>query len=89
MAAQSAQQTLKSVGESITSYNGLVKAYYRKEVDKPSLPKYRKRSGLAAVSFPKQALTWKNGCFYPSVSNETKPHRFFCGGVAPAFMHGG
>ncbi|MDJ0798805.1 MAG: transposase [Calothrix sp. MO_167.B12] len=74
MAAQSAQQTLKSVGESITSYNGLVKAYYRGDVDKPSLPKYRKRGGFAAVAFPKQALTWKNGCFYPSISKETKPH---------------
>ncbi len=74
MAAQSAQQTLKSVGESITSYNGLVKAYYRGEVDKPSLPKYRKSGGLAAVTFPKQALTWKNGCFYPSISKDTKPH---------------
>jgi IS605 OrfB family transposase len=90
MAAQSAQQTLKSVGESITSYNGLVKAYYRGEVDsaksagsvsvpsnfvrRPSLPKYRKRGGLAAVTFPRQALTWKNGCFYPSISKETKPH---------------
>ncbi|MFB2768732.1 RNA-guided endonuclease TnpB family protein, partial [Pelatocladus sp. BLCC-F211] len=45
MAAQSAQQTLKSVGESIVGYNGLVKAYYRGEVDKPSLPGYRKSGG--------------------------------------------
>ncbi|MEO0969090.1 MAG: transposase [Cyanobacteria bacterium J06639_18] len=74
MAAQSAQQTLKSVGESITSYNGLVKAYYRGEIDKPSLPGYRKSGGLAAVTFPRQALTWKNGYFYPSISKETKPH---------------
>ena len=74
MAAQSAQQTLKSVGESIVSYNGLVKAYYRGEVDRPSLPKYRKPGGLAAVTFPRQALTWKNCCFYPSISKQTKPH---------------
>jgi putative transposase len=102
MAAQSAQQTLKSVGESIVSYNGLVKAYYRGEVDRreislgdaspkevsresdhgdtprwrisPSLPNYRKSGGLAAVTFPRQALTYKNGCFYPSISKETKPH---------------
>lgn len=74
MAAQSAQQTLKTVGESIASYNGLVSAYYKGEVDRPSLPKYRKRSGLAAVTFPRQALTYKNGCFYPSISRETKPH---------------
>ncbi len=38
MAAQSAQQTLKTVGESITSYNQLVQAYYQGEVDRPSLP---------------------------------------------------
>jgi putative transposase len=74
MAAQSAQQTLKSVGESLVGYNGLVKAYYRGEVDRPSLPGYRESGGLAAVTFPRQALTWKNGCFYPSVSKETKPH---------------
>nr|WP_155750103.1 IS200/IS605 family accessory protein TnpB-related protein [Scytonema sp. UIC 10036] len=74
LAAQAAQQTLKSVGESITSYNGLVNAYYRGEVDRPSLPQYRKSGGLAAVTFPRQALTYKDGCFYPSISRETKPH---------------
>ena len=74
MAAQSAQQTLKSVGESIVSYNGLVNLYYREEVDRPSLPKYRKKGGASAVTFPRQALTYKDGCFYPSISRETKPH---------------
>ena len=73
LAAQAAQQTLKSVGESITSYNGLVGLYYKGEVDRPSLPKYRKKGGLAAVTFPRQALTYREGCFYPSVSKETKP----------------
>jgi putative transposase len=74
MAAQSAQQTLKSVSESIVSYNGLVNLYYKGEVNRPSLPKYRKKSGLAAVTFPHQALTYRDGCFYPSISRETKPH---------------
>ncbi|HBB33938.1 MAG TPA: transposase, partial [Cyanobacteria bacterium UBA9273] len=74
MAAQSAQQTLKSVSESIVSYNGLVNLYYKGEVDRPSLPKYRKKGGLAAVTFPRQALTYKDGFFYPSISRETKPH---------------
>ncbi|MBE9037267.1 RNA-guided endonuclease TnpB family protein [aff. Roholtiella sp. LEGE 12411] len=73
MAAQSAQQTLKSVGESITAYNGLVKAYYNGEVDKPSLPKYRKKGGLAAVTFPRQALNFNEGYFKPSISKESKP----------------
>ena len=74
MAAQSAQQTLKTVGESITSYNKLVNLYYKGEVDRPSLPKYRKRGGLAAVTFPRQALTYRDGCFSPSISRETKSH---------------
>ncbi|GAC1460604.1 MAG: hypothetical protein NVS2B14_02710 [Chamaesiphon sp.] len=74
LAAQSAQQTLKSVGESITSYNGLVNLYYSGEVDRPSLPKYRKGGGLASVTFPRQALTYSNGCFKPSIARETKPH---------------
>ena len=74
MAAQSAQQTLKTVGESIVSYNGLVNLYYRGEVDRPSLLKYRKKGGLAIVSFPRQALNYKDGCFYPSISRQTKPH---------------
>lgn len=74
MAAQSAQQTLKSVGESITSYNGLVNLYYKGEVTRPSLPKYKKRGGLAAVTFPRQALTYSDGCFKPSISRDTKPH---------------
>jgi IS605 OrfB family transposase len=74
MAAQSAQQTLKSLGESITSYNGLVNLYYKGEIDRPSLPKYRKKGGLAAVTFPRQALIDKDGYFYPSISRETKPH---------------
>ncbi|EGJ34599.1 MULTISPECIES: IS200/IS605 family accessory protein TnpB-related protein [Moorena] len=73
MAAQSAQQTLKSVGESMTSYNQLVRQYYKGEVDRPRLPRYRQKGGLAAVTFPKQALTYKKGLFYPSVSKESKP----------------
>jgi putative transposase len=74
LAAQAAQQTLKSVGESITSYNGLVNLYYKGEVDRPSLPKYRKRGGLASVTFLSLALTYRNGSFYPSISRDTKPH---------------
>ncbi|WP_424098269.1 RNA-guided endonuclease InsQ/TnpB family protein [Moorena producens] len=73
MAAQSAQQTLKTVGEAIASYNQLVGLYYKGQVDKPKFPRYRKKGGLAAVTFPKQALTYKEGLFYPSVSKESKP----------------
>ncbi|NEO69269.1 transposase [Moorena sp. SIO3H5] len=73
MAAQSAQQTLKSVAESISSYNQLVGLYYKGQVDRPRLLRYRQKGGLAAVTFPRQALTYKNGLFYPSVSKESKP----------------
>ncbi|NES46257.1 MAG: transposase, partial [Moorea sp. SIO2C4] len=73
MAAQSAQQTLKTVGEAITSYNQLVGLYYKGQIDRPRFPRYRKSGGLAAVTFPRQALTYKKGLFYPSVSKESKP----------------
>ncbi len=73
LAAQSAQQTLHTVGESITSYNKLVGLYYEGEVRKPSLLRYRKKGGLAAVTFPRQALTYVDGCFKPSISRETQP----------------
>ncbi len=73
MAAQSAQQTLKSVAESITSYNQLVGLYYKGQVDRPRLLRYRKKGGLAAVTFSRQALTYKDGLFYPSISKESKP----------------
>lgn len=72
MAAQSAQQTLKTVGESITSYNGLVNLYYKGEVDRPFLPAYRKRGGLSAVTFPSQLLRYADGCIIPPISRETK-----------------
>ena len=73
MAAQSAQQTLRTVGEAIKSYNQLVGLYYKGEVDKPRFPRYRKSGGFASVTFPRQALTYKEGVFYPSVSKESKP----------------
>ncbi|NEO94305.1 MAG: IS200/IS605 family element transposase accessory protein TnpB [Moorea sp. SIO3G5] len=73
MAAQSAQQTLKTVGEAIKSYNQLVGLYYKGEVDRPRFPRYRKSGGLASVTFPRQALTYKQGLFHPSVSKESKP----------------
>ncbi|NES81058.1 MAG: IS200/IS605 family element transposase accessory protein TnpB, partial [Moorea sp. SIO2B7] len=73
MAAQSAQQTLKTVAESITSYNQLVSLYYKGQVDRPKLLRYRKKGGLAAVTFPRQALNYKNGLFYPSISKESRP----------------
>ncbi len=72
MAAQSAQQTLKEVQETISSFNKLVNLFFNGEVGKPKLPRYRKSGGLNTVTFPLQALTYKNGCVYPSISKLSK-----------------
>ena len=73
MAAQSAQQTLKSVQEAINSFNKLVDLFFEGEVDRPRIPKYRKSGGLFSVTFPSQALIHKDGYVYPSVSRLVKP----------------
>lgn len=55
--SQAAQQILRTVAESFESYKGLVQAYKKGEIDiRPRIPKYRKKGGLATVSYPKQAL---------------------------------
>ncbi|NES45508.1 transposase, partial [Moorena sp. SIO2C4] len=46
---------------------------YKGQVDRPKLLRYRKKGGLAAVTFPRQALNYKNGLFYPSISKESRP----------------
>ncbi len=58
--SQAAQQILRTVAESFQSYYGLLKAYREGRVsDKPRIPNYRKKNGLATVSYPKQALKLK------------------------------
>ncbi|NEO71967.1 MAG: IS200/IS605 family element transposase accessory protein TnpB [Moorea sp. SIO3H5] len=48
-----AQQTLHSVVESFKSYKALKKLYTLGQLtDKPRIPKYRKKGGLAVVSYP-------------------------------------
>jgi IS605 OrfB family transposase len=60
--SQAAQQILRSVYESFVSYKKLVKAYQEGRIeDQPRLPKYRKKGGLALVSYPGQALKLKDG----------------------------
>ncbi|WP_013325094.1 RNA-guided endonuclease InsQ/TnpB family protein [Gloeothece verrucosa] len=55
--SQAAQQILRSVAESFKSFQELNKKYKKGELkDKPMLPKYRKKGGLALVTYPKQAL---------------------------------
>ena len=58
--SQAAQQILRTVAESFESYYGLIKAYREGIItNKPKLPSYRKKGGLATVSYPKQALKLK------------------------------
>ena len=55
--SQAAQQILRTVAESFKSYYGLVKAYKAGKITaRPKIPNYRKKGGLATVSYPKQAL---------------------------------
>jgi putative transposase len=56
LGGQCAQQTLKSVSESFTSFNKLLQLFFKGEVDKPRMPGYRTKGGLAPISFPAQAL---------------------------------
>jgi transposase len=54
--SQVAQQSSISIAEALKSFNTLDKKYKRGQLTyKPRLPKYRK-SGLALVTYPKQAL---------------------------------
>ncbi|MDJ0620474.1 MAG: transposase [Calothrix sp. MO_192.B10] len=73
LAAQAAQQTLKSVQEAISSYNAVVDSFFKGEVERPSIPRYRKSGGLNTVTFPAQALRYKQGFVYPSLSKLSKP----------------
>ncbi len=56
LGGQCAQQTLKSVSESFTSFNKLLQLFFNGEVDKPRMPNYRTKGGLAPITFPAQAL---------------------------------
>lgn len=65
LCAQSAQQVLRSVAESFASYRKLIAKYWKGELtDKPKLPNYRTKDGLAVIAYPKQALALKNGMVY-------------------------
>lgn len=56
IAAQASQQVLKGVIESFISFDELLQMYWHGEVEKPKLPGYRKKGGMAVVSFPVQAV---------------------------------
>ncbi|MBP0016184.1 MAG: transposase [Cyanobacteria bacterium SBLK] len=58
--AQAAQQTLMGVAESFKSYKELSKKFKKGELEnRPRLPNYRKKGGLGAITYPKQALRLK------------------------------
>ncbi|WP_293084911.1 transposase [Okeania sp. SIO3B5] len=59
--SQAAQQILRTVAESFRSYYGLVIAYNEGKItDRPKIPNYRKKGGMATVSYPSQALKLKD-----------------------------
>lgn len=58
LCAQAAQQVLLSVAEAFNSFRKLKVSYKKGEIqDKPKLPKYRKKGGLALITYPKQAIS--------------------------------
>ena len=58
--SQAAQQTLRTVAESFKSYYSLIKAYQEGKIEnRPRIPNYRKKGGLATLTYPKQALKLK------------------------------
>lgn len=56
LGGQSAQQTIKSVVESFNSYNKLLSLFFKGEAERPSMPRYRTKGGLAPISYPAQAV---------------------------------
>lgn len=73
LAAQAAQQVLSSVYESFKSYRELLKLWRTGELsDKPKLPDYRTKGGLAVVSYPKQAIKLIDGQVRLPLGNQVK-----------------
>jgi IS605 OrfB family transposase len=71
--SQAAQQTLRSVAEGFKSYQQLLGKFYQGELAaKPSPPHYRKKGGLALISYPKQALKLKDGAIRIPLGRLTK-----------------
>ena len=61
LGGQSAQQCIKSVVEGITSYNKLIRSWWRGELNnKPKIPKYRTSGGMYQVAFTAQNSTYND-----------------------------
>ena len=75
--SQAAQQTIKSVTESFSSFNELVSLFFKGEVDRPSVPRYRKSGGMYSVTYPVQATRFIDGWAILPVSQSVKHDLFF------------
>ena len=79
-----AQQACHKVGESFKSYRQLAKLYREGSLDKlPKLPKYRKRNGLTAVSYPARWLKLIN--FLTTEESYTSRSNFLNNDELPTF----
>ncbi|EGJ30583.1 MULTISPECIES: RNA-guided endonuclease TnpB family protein [Moorena] len=73
MRSACAQQILHSVIESFKSYQALAKLYKSGKLrDKPRVPKYRKKGGMAVVSYPARWVKLKDGQLKFSLGNQVK-----------------
>ena len=73
--SQVAQQSLKSVAESFSSFRALSKlAYKGKLSQKPRLPKYRTKGGMYPISYPGQALKVVGNKIRLPLGNKGKEH---------------
>jgi hypothetical protein len=75
LGGQQAQQCLKSVVEAISSYNKLIRCWWRGELtNKPKIPNYRSSGGMYQVAFTAQNSVYDDiaGSCRLSISRENK-----------------
>ena len=73
MRSACAQQTLHSVIESFNSYGELLKLYKEEKLHfRPKPPSYRKKGGMAVVSYPARWVKLVNGQLKFSLGNQVK-----------------
>lgn len=56
LGGQAAQQSIKSVAESFSSYNRLLSLFFQGGAERPTMPRYRTKGGLAPISYPAQSV---------------------------------
>lgn len=73
MRSACAQQTLHSVIESFNSYGELLKLYKEEKLHcRPKPPSYRKKGGMAVVSYPARWVKLKDGQLKFTLGNQVK-----------------